>query len=147
MDRQRSIVVRVVLLVQFALAGCAARPPDEQAIRAAITGAAAALAARDRDAIVDVLSADFIGNDSLGREEFDRFLRMQGIGARSLEASTSAISVTVDGERASAAFDVSLADSSGRWIPDRSTRVHVESAWRRERGAWRCFNARWDASR
>jgi hypothetical protein len=125
------------------LAACA-RQPDEEAIRATIVTIAEAAEARDGTDILEHVSADFTGNDG----EFDRrkladLLRMQLI-AGSLGVHLGQVDVELSGARATARFDATLTDGSGRWIAERSAGFRFVTGWRREDGAWRCYNASWE---
>lgn len=119
------------------------RTPDDEAIRAAIaTGAAAMEAHRGKD-VLDLVSNDFIGNDGIDRAELGNLLRAQALGANTIGVRIGSVAVDLQGDRATARFDADVSDSSGRWIADRATTLHVETGWRREGRQWRCYNARW----
>lgn len=70
-------------------------------------------------------------------------LRMQLLANRHVGVRLGAIEVSVDADRATARFDATLSDASGRWLEDRSETLHLETGWRRESGVRRCYNARW----
>lgn len=123
-----------------------ARPPDAEAIRKVIAEAAQAAEAHRSTHLLDYVSADFIGNDTLDRAQLDRLLRMQMLGAKSIVVSVHGIEVDVQGDRATARFEADITDSSGRWIADRAASLHFETGWRREHGEWHCYNAKWSSS-
>ena len=125
------------------LAACT-RPPDEDAIRATIAAIAEAAEARDGADVLEHVSADFTGNGG----EFDRrrladLLRMQLI-AGSIGVHLGQVEVELSGGRATARFDATLTDGSGCWIAERSAEYRFVTGWRREDGAWRCYNASWE---
>ncbi|MEO6690169.1 MAG: hypothetical protein ABIN56_13735 [Dokdonella sp.] len=133
-------------MLPFLLCLSCSHQPDAEAIRAAITEASAAVEAHRSADLLERISEDFIGNNELDRAQLDRFLRMQMIGATSIGVSVNGVQVTVQGDRATASFEAHVTDSSGRWIPDRASTLKFETAWRRESGKWRCYNAKWDQS-
>jgi hypothetical protein len=122
--------------------GCT-RTPDEQAIREAITAGSAAAKAKHAGKLLEIVSEDFIGNDSLDRKQLGDFLRLQLLGANALDATIGPITVEVQGDRATATFAAQVTDSSGRWIADRAATLQFETGWRREGGSSRCYNAHW----
>lgn len=127
-----------------ACAGCA-RPPDEQAIRDAITRGAQALQQRDAGVLADLVTDDFIGNDELDKAAFGRYLRAHLLAANSIGVELGAVTVEVRGDRASASFEAHITDSSGRWIADRATTLQVETGWRRSGRQWLCNHAKWSS--
>jgi hypothetical protein len=146
-DSRGEVGLRPALIAWLCLLCLAcARPPDAEAIRTVIAEAAQAAQAHKSGELLDQVSADFIGNDSLDRAQLDRLLRMQMLGAKSLGVSVHGIEVDVQGDRATASFEADVTDSSGRWIADRAATLHFETGWRREHGDWRCYNAKWSSS-
>ena len=131
----------IALLCLFGVA--CSHTPDDEAIRAAIaTGAAAMEAHRGKD-VLELVSDDFIGNDGADRAELGNLLRAQALGANTIGVRIGSVDVELHGDRAIARFDADVSDSSGRWIADRATTLHVETGWRREGREWRCYNAKW----
>lgn len=136
--------MRMVGIALLCLLGVAcSRTPDDEAIRAAIsTGAARMEAHRGKD-VLELVSDDFIGNDGVDRAELGNMLRVQALGANTIGVRIGSIEVELHGDRAIARFDASVSDSSGRWIADRATTLHLETGWRRQGREWRCYNAKW----
>lgn len=131
----------IALLCLFGVA--CSHTPDDEAIRAAIsTGAAAMEAHRGKD-VLELVSDDFIGNDGVDRAELGNLLRAHALGANTIGVRIGSIDVELRGDRAIARFDADVSDSSGRWIADRATTLHVETGWRRDGRLWRCYNAKW----
>lgn len=134
------------LLTCFILASACARPPDAQAIRTAIAGMGQAVEAHRSADILGHVSDDFTGNDGeLDRAQLANLLRVELLAKRGLGVSLGSIDVELSGDRATANFDATLSDDSGRWIPDHRSNVHFTTAWRREGGEWRCYNAKWSS--
>jgi hypothetical protein len=142
--------MRIARVTRFlAMAGvllaCAActHPPDEAQVRAAI--AAAADAARDADAgaFGDILSRDFDGNDGrLDARKLTGLLRLQRLRGEHVSVLMGPVAIERRGDRLLATFTVTLG-GGGRLLPDRLGVYRVQSAWRREGGDWRCYNATW----
>ncbi|MEO5559363.1 MAG: hypothetical protein ABIO49_06115 [Dokdonella sp.] len=134
---------RLLIAMAFLLCLSCSRKPDAEAIRGAIVEAGVAVEAHRGSDLLDHISQDFIGNNELDRAQLDRLLRMQMMGAKSIGVSIKGIQIDVQGDRATAGFEANIADSSGRWIPDRAATLKFETGWRRESGKWRCYNAKW----
>lgn len=136
--------MRIAGIALLCLLGVAcSRTPDDQAIRAAISAGAAAMEAHRGKDVLDLVSDDFIGNDGIDRAELGNLLRAHTLGANTIGVRIGSVAVEVQGDRAIARFDADVSDSSGRWIADRATTLHVETGWRRQGREWRCYNAKW----
>jgi hypothetical protein len=130
-------------IVVLAVVAACARQPDAEAIRDTIIAMADAAEAREGSDLLDHVTADFTGNaGEYGRAELANLLRAQLI-ANSVGVRLGQVDVEMSGERATARFDATLTDSSGRWIAARSAEMHFVTGWRREDGTWRCYNASW----
>ncbi|GAA0703930.1 hypothetical protein [Dokdonella soli] len=126
------------------VAACA-RQSDADAVRAAIMEISRATEAHQSADVLARVSDDFAGNTGeVDRAQLANLLRMQLLANRSIGVRLGGIDVDMSGERATARFDVTLTDASGRWFAERSTTLHFVTGWRRERGAWRCYNASWE---
>ncbi len=131
-------------IVSFVLlAVSCARQPDAETVRAAILDMADASGNRRLSTLLAHVSDDFTGNGgSVDRAGLKNLLRARLL-SRGIEVRPGPIGVDVAGERATARFDASVTDSSGRWIVGRSTTIHFVTGWRREGRTWRCYNAQW----
>jgi hypothetical protein len=132
----------LALLLCVGAAACH-RIPDEQAIRDGIAAAASAAGAQRSGDVLALVSDEFTGNNGqFDRAGVARLLRARLL-ARSITVSIGAVDVDLDGDRASATFDATLSDRSGRWLVEHGRTLHFVTGWRREGGTWRCYNARW----
>ncbi len=133
-------------LILFLLVAACAKVPAADAIRAAIMSMAAAAEKGKGADLIEHVSEDFVGNDGeVDRAGLANLLRAHLLTASSISVRIGRIDVDLDGERATARFDADVTDGSGRWIADRRAVLHLTTGWRRERGTWRCYNARWNA--
>lgn len=133
----------MLALVLCLLAGACARQPDAEAIRERIAQMAGAAEAQSVSDVLDGISEDFIGNGELDRAQLGNLVRARLLGGELVGVDVGPIEVEVHGERATARFQATLSDGSGRWIPDRRAVLEVETGWRREGGDWTCYNASW----
>jgi ketosteroid isomerase-like protein len=134
--------VPAIALLSLLAAACS-RPPDAQAIRAAIEGMAEAANARRADAVLEHVAEDFDGNQGAYDHEAVARLVRAHLLARSVSVRIGAIAVEPAGDRATARFELHVRDDSGRWLPERSATLAFVTGWRREGGDWRCVNAVW----
>jgi len=127
------------------LVACSAPPaPAETEIRASIQTMREAAEARHAAAIIDRIAGDFTGRSGeLDRAGLDRMLKIAFLGHQHVHVSLGSIAVDVDGDRAKATFEMTVSDGSGRWIPSGRATYAVVTGWRREDGAWLCYNASW----
>lgn len=134
-------------VVYVAVAVACAQPPDAEAIRAAITEMVRASEAQRSSDMLARISDDFTGNDGeVDRAQLANLLRVQLLAHRSIGVSLGTIDIELSGDRATARFDATLTDASGRWLVDRRAVLRLVTGWRRERGAWRCYNATWSSN-
>lgn len=149
---QREVALRIQYTVRFvivlaALLSCAggcSRPPDEVRLRETIEAMRQAAEARQASGLLDPIATDFTGRngevdrDGLARIVKVEFLRRDGIGV-----GLGSITIEIDGDRATARFDMTLTDGSRRWLPNGSETYAVVSGWRRDGRDWICYNATW----
>lgn len=133
-----------MLLLAALAAGCS-RAPDTEAIRHAITAMGVAAEARRSNDLLEHIADDFVGNaGEFDRAGLEQLLRAHLLVGRSIGVSIGPVDVEVNGDRATARFDVTLTDGSGRWLPDRRATLQMVTGWRRDEGEWLCYNARWE---
>ena len=139
------IVLGLVMTLTLA-AGCE-RPPDEVRIRSSIETMRSAAEERRPSGVLGEIAGDFTGNDGeIDREGLSRLLKFQFLRNESIGVALGPIGVDVDGDRATARFDVTFSDESRRWIPGGRETYAIVSGWRRERSRWICYNASWSHS-
>jgi len=126
-----------------ALAGCS-HPPDETRIRDAITAMQAAAEAREASGVLDHIGNDFTGQKGqVDRSELARILKLEFLRKEGFDVSLGAIAIEIEGDRATATFDMTVGDASRRWLPSGRETFAVVSGWRREGSEWVCYNATW----
>lgn len=126
----------------LAVAGCH-RAPDEVLIRQALDRAVKATEQVDASAVVEPLADDFDGNSgAMTRRDIGNLLRAAKFRGETLHAVPGPVDVQPRGERYVASFTVTLT-SGGKWLPAQLGAYKVETAWRREGHAWRCYSATW----
>ncbi|WP_243050929.1 hypothetical protein [Dyella sp. RRB7] len=124
------------------MVGCH-RAPDELLIRRAIEHATTAAERTDASALGDPLADDFDGNGGeLDRQQLVDLLRVAHFRGETLHALTGPITVEPHGERYVASFSITLT-SGGKLLPAQMGMYKVETAWRKEGSAWRCYSASW----
>jgi hypothetical protein len=136
--------VLAAVLALAAAAGCS-RPPDEVAIRDTIESMRKAAEARDAGGVLDAIAPDFQGRGGdTDRDGLSRLLKLEFLRPESFGVLLGSIAVEVDGDRATARFDMTLTDRSRRLLPGGSENYAVVTGWRREGRRWVCVNAAWD---
>src|SRR5690348_7143612 len=131
-----------VTLCAMALPGCR-RALDEQQVRKAIAAVAQAAEAGSAGDMDSSLSEDFDGNaGELDRRQLTGMVRLLALRGEHVGVTMGPVSIERRGERIVASFTATLT-SGGRLLPDQLGVYQVESAWRNEDGAWRCYTATW----
>lgn len=147
MQRRIREVLRAIAFVVcaglVALAACS-HPPDETRIRNAIAAMQAAAEARKASGVLDHVGNDFTGqNGEVDRDGLARILKIEFLRNEGFAVSIGSIAIEVDGDRATATFDMTVGDASRRWLPSGRETFAVVSGWRREGSDWVCYNATW----
>ena len=102
--------------------------------------------ARRAAAVLDAIAADFTGqNGEVDRERLARIVKLEFLRNEAIGVALGPIAVGIDGDRATARFEMTLSDRSRRWLPSGSETYAVVSGWRREGEGWVCYNATWTA--
>lgn len=137
-------VVVGVFLVACLLVACH-RAPAEQQIHAAIESAVAAARANDPHAVLKVVSDDFTGNDGeLDHQGLRQLLAVRALRHDQTGVLIGPVSFARKGDRIVATFNLVLTGGKpGDLLPEHSAIYAMTTAWRREGGAWVCYNASW----
>jgi ketosteroid isomerase-like protein len=129
-------------LVVLAFVGCARSDPERE-LRETIATMARAIEARDPVPFLDAIADDFTRESgAFGRQDVKRVL--VGIYMRNEKINLAAVvtDLKIEGNRAQARVRVVATGGSGL-LPERGQTWEFESAWRRDSGKWRVFNAEW----
>ena len=131
------------LAVAMMLASCSGDTPEAQ-LRQQFDAMQAAVEAGKPSDFIEGVSADFTGEEGIDRAALHNMVRAQTLMNARIGATTGPLDVKVDGENAEVAFNILLTSSSGRFLPSQAGTYRVTTAWRREDGDWRVYNARWE---
>lgn len=124
------------------MAGCH-HTPDEEQVRHAIAAVASAAEAGHAGGVTAPLSDDFDGNaGELDRRSLGNMVRLLHLRGEKIGVTTGPVTIEHRGERMVASFPTTLT-SGGHVLPDHLGVYTVETAWRNEDGAWRCYSASW----
>ena len=125
-----------------ALAGCSRSDPERE-LRSAIASMAQSIERREPSAFLDHVADDFTRDSgAFGKQEAKRMLAAAVLRNERINVSTVVTDVRIEGDRAFAKVRV-IATGGAGLLPERGQTWDFDSAWRRERGEWRVFNAEW----
>lgn len=139
---KRSVSRRAALLLLAALLACSRSDPERE-LRATVATMAKAIEDRDPAAFLDAVADDFTRESgAFGKQDAKRVLA--GIYLRNERINLAAVvtEVKIDGGRARARVRVVATGGAGL-LPERGQAWEFDSAWRRDGGKWRVFNAEW----
>ncbi len=131
------------LLAGLLLVSSCSRTSAEQRLRERLDAMRVAVQQRQVSTVVDMVAADFAGNDGLDRDGLRRLLQVQALAHAQIGASVGPVEVELQGDRATARFSVLLTGGSGRLLPDRAQAYAVVSGWREQDGEWQLYYAQW----
>jgi len=137
----RRRIVASLLALAFA-AGCGRSDPERE-LRATIDSMAQAIEKREPAAFLDAVADDFSRESgAFGKQEAKRTLVAAILRNEKIGVSAVVTEVRIEGDRAFARVRVVATGGAGL-LPERGQAWDFESAWRRERGQWKVFNAEW----
>jgi hypothetical protein len=148
--RKAACLLIVLAWCMAALPGCR-HTPDEVQVREAIASIAHAAQTNAASDVAAPLSDDFSGNDAdgnageLDRRELANMVRLIALRGEHIGVTIGPITIEHRGERMVATFTATLSSGS-HLFPDQLGVYHIESAWRKEDGKWRCYTANWKHS-
>ncbi len=146
MAAMRTALAATLTFVALCLTACA-HPPDEARIRGAIEAMRHAIEERRPGDFLDHVSADFTGNDgSVDREGLHNLLRVAVLRNEDVSVAVPSIDVELAGDRATVRVVAIVTGGSGGLLPERGEVYTIVSGWKRERGTWRCYNAKWSST-
>ena len=141
MTRRR--VVALLLAIGAAVAAGCSRSDPERELRATIGSMAQAIEKREPAAFLDAMADDFSRESgAFGKQEAKRTLVAAILRNEKINVSAAVTDVRIEGDRAFARVRVAATGGAGL-LPERGQTWDFESAWRREGGQWRVFNAEW----
>jgi ketosteroid isomerase-like protein len=131
------------LLIALAFgAGCARSDPERE-LRATIDAMAQAIEKREPAAFLEAMTDDFSRESgAFGKQEAKRTLAAAILRNEKIGVSAVVTEIRIDGDRAFARVRVVATGGAGL-LPERGQTWDFESAWRRESGQWKVFNAEW----
>jgi len=131
------------LLCALALAGGCSRADPERELRATIDAMARAVEQRDAAVFLDAVSDDFTRESgAFGKQDAKRVLIAAFLRNERINVTAVVTDVRIEGDRAFAKVRVVATGGAGL-LPERGQTWDYDSAWRRERGQWKAFNAEW----
>jgi ketosteroid isomerase-like protein len=139
--RRRVAALLLALGAVFA-AGCGRSDPERE-LRATIDAMAQAIEKREPAAFLEAMADDFSRESgAFGKQDAKRTLVAAILRNEKIHVSAAVTEVRIDGDRAFARVRVVAAGGAGL-LPERGQTWDFESAWRREGGQWKVFNAEW----
>jgi ketosteroid isomerase-like protein len=126
----------------MALAACGRSDPERE-LRATVASMAQAIEQREPAEFLDALSEDFTRESgAFGKQDARRVLAGVLLRNERIQLSAVVTDVRVEGDRAFAKVRV-IATGGAGLLPERGQTWEFDSAWRREKGDWKVFNAEW----
>jgi ketosteroid isomerase-like protein len=139
---RRRVAALLLALAAVIAAGCGRSDPERE-LRATIDAMARAIENREPAAFLEAMADDFSRESgAFGKQDAKRTLVAAILRNEKINVSAAVTEVRIDGDRAFARVRVVATGGAGL-LPERGQTWDFESAWRRERGQWKVFNADW----
>ena len=123
-------------------AGCGRSDPERE-IRATVVRMAQSVEKRDPAVFLDAVAEDFSRESgAFGKQDVKRTLLAAYLRNEKIVVSTVVTELRVEGDRAFAKVRV-IATGGAGLLPERGQTWDFDSAWRRDGGQWKVFNAEW----
>jgi hypothetical protein len=134
---------RVIALVLALAAVACARSDPEKELRAAVDAMAAAVEQHRVGDALEPVAEDFTRDSgAFSKQDARRLLAATMLRNEQIRISATVSDVRIDGDRALAKVRVVATGGAGL-LPERGQTWEFDTAWRRERGHWKVFNAEW----
>jgi ketosteroid isomerase-like protein len=135
-------IAGLLLAIAVLAVGCSRSDP-EQELRSTIAAMARAVEEREPANFLDSVADDFSRESgAFGKQDARRVLAGAYMRNEKITINAVVTEVRIDGDRASARVKV-LATGGAGLLPERGQAWDFDSAWRREGGRWKVFNAEW----
>ena len=135
--------MRIAALSLLAVAVGCSRSDPERELRSTVAAMAQAIEQRQPSSFLDAVAEDFTRESgAFGKQEAKRLLAGVYLRNEKITLNTVVSDVRIDGDRAHAKVRV-LATGGAGLLPERGQTWDFDTAWRRERGQWKVFNAEW----
>jgi hypothetical protein len=130
------------VLLALALAACGRGDPERE-LRATIESMAKAIEQRDPGGFLDAVADDFSRESgAFGKQDVTRVLAGVYLRNERIDLAAVVTEVRIEGQRAFAKVRVVATGGAGL-LPERGQAWEFDSAWRRDGGRWKVFNAEW----
>ena len=134
---------KLLLLALAAATVACTRSDPERELRTTIDAMATAIEKREPSPFLDTLADDFTRESgAFGKQDVKRVLLAAHLRNAKISVNAVVSDVRFDGDRARAKVRV-LATGGAGLLPERGQTWEFDSAWRRERGKWKVYNAEW----
>jgi ketosteroid isomerase-like protein len=137
---ERRVLLAGILAVL--LSACSRGDPERE-LRSTISAMAQAVERREPDVFLESVADDFTRESgAFGRQEAKRMLAMVYLRNEKVNLTAVVTDVRIDGEGAYVRVRVVATGGAGL-LPERGQTWDFDSAWRREGGRWKVYNAEW----
>jgi hypothetical protein len=141
--RSTATMGRIAIIVLAGVAASCSRSDPERELRSTVSTMAQAIEQREPAAFLDSVSDDFARESgAFGKQDAKRVLLAAYLRNEKITVSAVVSSVRVEGDRAHAKVRV-IATGGAGLLPERGQGWDFDSAWRREKGRWKVYNAEW----
>lgn len=125
-----------------AVCSCARSDPERE-LRDTIAAMARAVEGREPGTFLDSVADDFTRESgAFGKQDAKRVLAGIYLRNEKIRLAVVVTDVRIEGDRARVRLRVVATGGAG-WLPERGQAWEFDSAWRRESGRWKVFNAEW----
>ena len=139
---RRTLLVALVIVLGHLASACSRTDPEKE-LRATVAAMAQAIEKREPADFLDAVCDDFTRESgAFGKQDARRVLAGTMLRNERIQLSAVVTDVRVEGDRAFAKVRV-IATGGAGLLPERGQTWEFDSAWRREKGRWKVFNADW----
>jgi ketosteroid isomerase-like protein len=139
---RRAVPVALVMVLGLFASACGRSDPEKE-LRATVAAMAQAIEQHRVSDALEPVAEDFTRESgAFGKQDARRVLAGTMLRNERIQLSAVVTDVRVEGDRAFATVRV-IATGGAGLLPERGQTWEFDSAWRREKGRWKVFNAEW----
>lgn len=143
---RKNLIVFVLTTIFISFVSACNKSPPEEEIRENIKLAQTAIENKEASDVLIHVAQDFLGNDSVDRNELRRMLAFQFLQHQNINVILTSLDIELDAgysDRANMRANV-LVTGASRWIPEDGRALNISGVWKLLDDDWKLQVVHWE---